>query len=134
MPGADCQELDTSRKRFPGNAECLDNLVVDRSGCPVRLQRLGEPGHGCASKPERGSTAHGDKLRQMIEDPEKRRLGEWADENEAQARACRAKADYCKWTASRFSDQTMRDFYAELAVEWQKAAAAYEQLAKEKRP
>jgi hypothetical protein len=70
----------------------------------------------------------------MIEDSEKRRLGEWADENEAQARACRAKADYCKWTASRFSDQTMRDFYTELAVEWQKAAAAYEQLAKEKRP
>jgi len=70
----------------------------------------------------------------MIEDSNKRRLEEWADENEAQARACRAKADYCKWTASRFSDQTMRDFYAELAVEWQKAAAAYEQLAKAKRP
>ena len=44
------------------------------------------------------------------------------------------KGRLCKWTASRFSNQTMRDFYAELAVEWQKAAADYEQLAKEKRP
>ena len=39
-----------------------------------------------------------------------------------------------KWTASRFSDQTLRDCYAELAVEWQKAAAAYEQSARAKRP
>lgn len=69
----------------------------------------------------------------MIEDSEKRRLEEWANEIETQARACRAKADYCKWTASRFSDQRLREFYAELAVEWQKEAAAYEQSARAKR-
>jgi hypothetical protein len=45
------------------------------------------------------------------------------DENERRAQDCRAKAAYCKWVASISPDETLRKFYAELSVEWEKEAA-----------
>lgn len=45
------------------------------------------------------------------------------DESAKRAQDCRAKAAYCKWVASISPDENLREFYAELAVEWEKEAA-----------
>jgi hypothetical protein len=45
------------------------------------------------------------------------------DESERRAQNCRGKAAYCKWVASISPDGNLREFYAELAVEWEKEAA-----------